>query len=94
MALVGFDLDSFALKNQFVLGPFFDTFVESKGLTGFGRSILTSFAHFTLFLPFAGTPESPSPAPIHGLAWDKSYRLAWLARGVKKKVMIMRHDPA
>jgi hypothetical protein len=39
----GFDLPFFALKNQFVLSSFFDTFVDSKGLVEFVPSILTSF---------------------------------------------------
>jgi hypothetical protein len=52
----------FALKNQFVLSLFFDSFVDSKELIEFVPSILTSFSHFPDFFPFCWPRPSLLPA--------------------------------
>jgi hypothetical protein len=59
--LFGVCFEFFCPKNQFVLSLFFGIFVDSKGLSEFVPSILTSFSHFHgLSRSFWAARESPS----------------------------------
>ena len=72
----GVRLAFFALKNQFVLCSFFGTFVDSKGLIEFVRSILVSFSVFKAFSASPRSISNPFPSPPASIPLYHSNRLA------------------
>jgi hypothetical protein len=79
----------FALRFEFVLSSFFDTFVDSKRVVEFVPSNLTSFCISVPYSVSSGRPQSPSRAPGR-----KNAKLRGNDKALEQMILILGTSPA